>query len=1152
MSERPVVPVATREAQRRAADPRASAWVSANAGAGKTYVLSRRVVRLLLDDVAPARILALTFTKAAAANMATRVFEILGKWVTLTDDELAAEITEIEGAAPDALRLERARKLFARAVETPGGLKIQTIHAFCERLLHLFPFEANVSAAFEVLDDAGCDELLAQARHDLLHQATLHPGTREARALETVEQAAGEAGFATVLRAALGFREQLRAIGTSEDGLQRYRHALCDSLGVGQAETAAGIAAAIVHDGIPPGEWAALAETLAADGKKTEQGHADALREAFETLADEDKAAAYARVYLTDKDQPRADTYLTKGFRTAHPALSERMDTERARVHSLVERRKAVEAIDRSVALVTLAGSVVMRYETAKGARGALDFDDLVARTARLLARSDAAWVLYKLDQGIDHILVDEAQDTSEAQWDILKRLTAEFVAGRRSDRQRTIFAVGDSKQSIFSFQGADPKAFEDARRFFSDAYATLKRAEPEAGWVFNDETLTLSFRSAGAVLEGVDKVFALDAHYRGLAFGDTAVGTVHETARPHAPGLVDLWPATEPAPARDEDAWARPLDEPDEASPAVRLARRIAEAIDRWRGAGDAFGHRIPPGDVLILVRSRNAFFEAMIRALKQRRVPVAGADRLALTTHIAVMDLLALGRSCLLPDDDLTLATVLKSPLVGLGEDELFDLASGRSGSLAYALVKKADESDRWRRVQERMDRWRSAARATGPFTFYARVLGPDGGRKALLGRLGSEAGDAVDEFLRIALDHEQHNAPSLSAFLDAMADADLVVKRDMEAGRDEVRVMTVHGAKGLEAPVVFLADTCSVPRNDAPLLVLPGTGLPVWLRGKTRDPEALRKLREREEDRIREEYHRLLYVAMTRAKDRLIIAGFVGSKGRGKSCWYDMVETGLRDHLAEVPDERGDGTMIRRLMPLPFAPAQATPPPAEPPEETLPSWLETPAAPEAEAGAPLRPSSALSAAEAPDRTADTPFVRDARAAGTLAHLLLEVLPGCPAERRRAVAMAMAQARGGALAPARREAVAQAVLTLIEDPQLAALFGPGSRAEAPLAGRLRRSDGSAVPVSGQIDRLAVTPDAVFIADYKTTARPPKGPEAIPESHVAQLAVYRALVGPLYPGRPVRCLVVWTATAAVMEVPPSRLDAALARITAA
>ena len=912
MSEKLVVPTATREAQKRAADPRASAWVSANAGAGKTYVLSRRVVRLLLDDVQPSRILALTFTKAAAANMATRVFDILGKWVTLDDAALASEIAEIEGAPPDAKRLELARKLFARAVETPGGLKIQTIHAFCERLLHLFPFEANVSASFEVLDDAGCDELLGEARHALLQEAMLHPGTREAAALQAVEQAAGEAGFATVLRAALAHRRALLAIGSGDEGLARYRGDLAAALGVGPGETVGEIATAIATGGIPPAEWARLAEILQSDGKTTEQKHATALREALAALTDEDRAAAYTRVFRTGDDEPRADSYLTKGFRTAHPDLSARMDGERSRIGDLIERRKAIEAVDRSTALMTLAASVVVRYETAKGTRGALDFDDLVARTARLLARSDAAWVLYKLDQGIDHILVDEAQDTSEAQWDILRRLTGEFVSGRRTDKQRTIFAVGDSKQSIFSFQGADPKAFEDARRFFADAYATLKRAEPDADWAFNDEKLTLSFRSAGAVLDGVDKVFALEPHYRGLSFGDTAVGTVHETARPEAPGLVELWPPAEPAPARDDDAWARPLDEPDEASPPVRLARRIAETIDRWRTTGDSFGHRIPPGDVLILVRSRNAFFEAMIRALKQRRVPVAGADRLTLTAHIAVMDLLALGRSCLLPDDDLTLATVLRSPLVGLDEEALFELAAGRSGSLSRALARKAPESPRWQQVQDQVERWRATARATGPFTFYARVLGPDGGRKALLGRLGAEAGDAVDEFLRIALDHEQHNAPSLSTFLDTMQDADLMVKRDMEGARDEVRVMTVHGAKGLEAPVVFLADTCSVPRNDAPLLLMPDTGLPVWLRGKARDPERLRALRTAEEARIRAEYHRLLYVAMTRAKDRLIIGGFYGSKGRGQSCWYDMVETALADHLDVVPDERGDGTV------------------------------------------------------------------------------------------------------------------------------------------------------------------------------------------------------------------------------------------------
>jgi ATP-dependent helicase/nuclease subunit A len=626
------------------------------------------------------------------------------------------------------------------------------------------------------------------------------------------------------------------------------------------------------------------------------------------------------------------------------------------------------------------------------------------------------------------------------------------------------------------------------------------------------------------------------------------------------APGRVEIWPTEQPAPAVEQEAWDKPLEAPDEAAPPVRLARRIAGLIHRWRTTGDDAGRIIRPGDVLILVRSRGAFFEAMIRALKQRGVPVAGADRLALTGHIAVMDLIALGRAFLLPEDELTLAAVLRSPLFGIDEDDLFDLAAGRSGSLAAAIAARAEAGEApWAAVQATLERWRALAHRAGPFAFYAAVLGPGKGRLGMLARLGSEAGDAVDEFLRLALDHEQRRTPSLALFLDAMETADITIRRDMEAGRDEVRVMTVHGAKGLEAPVVFLADTCTVPRNDARILSLRAEGeseddasVPVWSRSKGSDPGPVTAARAREEERIRQEYHRLLYVGMTRAKDRLVIAGFETTKGRGEDCWYDMIHDRLAPLSVPAPAEFGPGEVLR-FQTRPFAPA--TEPAAQPAVQPAdrPAWLDAAAAPERAPGGPLSPSKALAAADANPRAADTPFLRDARAAGILVHRLLELLPGLPAGRREDAARSLAASRGASVAPDRREAIVAEVLGLLEDPRLQALFGPGSRAEASLAGRLAAgADGTTRAVAGQVDRLAVTAAEVLVADYKTTARPPASPGEVPEVYVGQLAVYRALMAQVAPGRPVRCLLIYTSGPVVIEIPAAMLDAALARITAA
>jgi ATP-dependent helicase/nuclease subunit A len=1175
-----VIPEQTRLDQSATSDPRASAWVSANAGSGKTYVLAMRIQRLLLDGVDPARILALTFTKAAAANMSTRVFKTLGEWVTLPDADLTKVLTDIDGQPPSPERLRLARRLFARAVETPGGLKIQTIHAFCERLLHLFPFEANVAARFEVLDDATGAEMRAAAQGAAVAAAVAQGEGPLADALAVLTDAAGEDGFAGLVKEAMALRHEIDALtdpgasspvqdgGSDEESPGLLRRSaprnegtvettvaeLAERLGLEPGDTRSGFERAMVEDGIPPAEWPELISALNT-GLKKEKELGASLAKALEAGDISDKAALYASVFLTAKNEPRADGYLTKAFRTASHGWASRMDPERARLMELLDRCKAADIVARTRALLVLAGEVIRRYEARKSATGALDFDDLIARTLRLLQRHEAAWVLYKLDQGIDHILVDEAQDTSDPQWRILDALVEEFVAGSGSSpRTRTIFAVGDPKQSIFSFQGASPGTFEKTKRRLDTRFKHLAIDDPER-WRFVPRDLTLSFRSAPEILNAVDTVFALPDHFDGLSFEDKAAPK-HQSARPNAPGIVEIWDTIRPGEEEQPDAWARPLDLPEEGSPPELLARRIARLVRRWNTEGDENGRRIPPGDVLILVRRRGPFFEAMIRALKEAGVPVAGADRLGLTGHIAVMDLIALGRASLLPEDDLTLATVLRSPLVGLSEAQLETLAMNRKGPLHRALAEagEAGEDPQIRLAASLVARWRTLAGRSGPFGFYAQVLGPDGGRRRMLGRLGPEAGDAMDEFLRLALDREQRDIPALAPFLAELAAADLTVKRDMEAERDQVRVMTVHGAKGLEAPVVFLADTCTAPdgKHDPKIFLLsdPATGrsVPAWSPKQACDPTAVALARGIVQKAARDEYDRLLYVAMTRAKDRLVIAGFEGRKKRPDRCWYDMVRSTLAPLMAEVdaPDSEGKVLRLARAG-IPPLPAEA---PREPrPEPPLPDWARRPAPAEPAPAPILRPSSAGASEAKPAGKAGAGA--QGRAIGTVVHALLEALPACVPGKRREAAERLAAARAPKLDAAQRARIVAEVTAIMAEPGLAPLFGPGSRAEATVAGTLPLGPGGAeLAVSGQIDRLAVTADEVIIADYKTSSGEP--PAEPPPAYVAQLAVYRALLARLYPGRPVRCLLVWTTGPRVDTLSDAVLDAALAGIKAA
>ena len=1150
MSAMRPIPPETRDLQRRAADPAHSAWVSANAGSGKTHVLAQRVVRLLLENVPPAKILCLTFTKAAAANMSMRVFDTLSKWTRLDDADLAAAIQEIGADPRRGKDLAFARRLFARTVETPGGLKIQTIHAFCERLLHLFPFEANVAARFEVIEDMRRAELLEHARAGVIARAARDETGPLGESLRLIARATSQSGFEEIVGEALRQRTLLggaRKIST-------YRQALAHRLGLGPDETCAALERAMVEDGVASSRWREMAERLGAGtGGKTST--ANKLFAAAIESESEVKREAYLSVFLTQDREPRADTYLSKALRKAEPDLCLLLDRERDRLYALVEKLKAARTVERTGALVTLAAAVLNDYARTKSSRGLLDFDDLIERTLDLLRNSGAAWVLYKLDSGIDHILVDEAQDTSPQQWEILRKIAEDFTAGRgQRDKTRTFFAVGDEKQSIFSFQGAAPHMFEAMRRQFQ---RRVEDAEQFFAWV----ELKMSFRSAPGILKLVDDVFSVEENFRGLSTDD--VKTVHHAWKANLPALVEIWQPILAEEREDPRDWRLPLDHVGEQDPPVVLARRIAGAIASWlapdsgeRVHDEPLGgmRGIRAGDIMILVRTRGSFFEAMIRALKELHVPVAGADRLALTEHIAVLDLIAAGRATLLPQDDLTLACVLKSPLIGLDDDDLIALAPGRAGSLAEALGRSNEA--RHRRASAKLATWRRWAFELTPFFFYMRLIGAGGGRRDLIGRLGPEAADAIDEFLRLALAQDREGPPSLAIFLAELSAADISIKRDMEAAGEAVRVMTVHAAKGLESKIVFLPDTCEAPsgRHDPKLFRLEdaaGPNLVAWTPRSAADSAALAEARAAGRLAAHEEHRRLLYVAMTRAEERLYICGFHKSETFPTGCWFGAIRKALAEEAFEtVPAHWNREEMILRHLsqPMRVDAVSVNAPSAPPPSLELPEWLQRPAPIERPPAPPVKPSSALAAADEIRRDESGKISADrgnALIAGRIVHALLQHLPMIEPEHRRAAAERFIAARGRGFDEAHRLELIEKVFAILEAPELAVLFGPQSRAEIGVTGRLRRADGTFAEIIGQIDRLAETESEVFIADYKSGAAR-KGIDT-PPAYVLQLALYRQAVAPLYPGRKMRVFLIWIDGAEAVEIDPGVLDTALA-----
>lgn len=1155
--------------QGKASDPTASAWVSANAGSGKTYVLSRRVIRLLLAGADPSKILCLTFTKAAAAEMTRRVFDLLSHWTECDDTVLQDELTALEGAVPSADRLVRARRLFAQALESPGGLKIQTIHAFCEALLQRFPLEANVPGHFRVLDDRDQAELIEAARASVFAEAPLAPSGRIGTAFRLLVDTCSDLTIANTLNEIIAQRHAVRSwiqrTGSVDEAIQD----LCLTLDLTPDVTLDKLNQEIASSSYFSESYIENCMQVLGRSSKTDRDVAARMDRFVTAVSVDDRATDWVNIFLTKSGGWRStNTMITKAAKADLPDFTERAEREVFRLEALLDRRRALAAVRLTGAFLDLGTAVLDRYERQKTGRGYLDFEDLIVNTIALLSRAEAAlWVQYKLDQGIDHILVDEAQDTSGRQWAIVEALSGEFFAGDtgRPDR-RTVFAVGDEKQSIYSFQGAEPKFFAEMRRHFETRAGA-------AGALFHSVPLRLSFRSTPDVLNAVDAVFEDAETVRGLSSDGEPI--LHEAVRMGEPGDVRVWPMFTDLPAAEPDDWSMPIDVETPQSAKIRLAETIADQIDDWLGSGAclaAGGAAIAAGDILVLVRKRDAFVPALIRALKTRGIPVAGSDRLALTDHIAVKDLIALGQVMVLREDDLALASVLKGPLFDWDEDALFDIAYARTGSLWQSLEDRAAQHDGLaRRTLDQLRAWMGSADFERPFGFYARVLDQDGGRRRFKARFGTEVDDVLDQFTQRALDAQSGEAVSLDRFLAGLQTADIVIKRELDTARSDIRIMTVHGAKGLEAPIVFLVDPGSAPRHashDPAILTLDAeAGTEAGLEGPplcvVRTPEGIpsrvRQRLEASRDAGLEEYKRLLYVALTRARDRLIVCGYQGTRGADAQCWHRLVWQGLAREAREVAFDDADGSPMliwQKTPPVSGTAPQPSPgPEAVPPP--LPDWMHRPA-PTALSLQRLSPSAAMDgdADEPGPKTPARDHLADALAPendalrrGRFVHRLLEVLPTRPAGERQNLAVKTAALSLPDLSDEERSALVGSVLDLIADPDFAALFSDQGQAEVSIGGRVTKSDGSRHVVSGQVDRLLVQPDRVTIIDYKTNRAPPRTPDAVPRPYVAQMALYREILHGLYPDRPIEALLLWTANRTVTRLPGSQLDEAMQRI---
>ncbi|ABG30165.1 double-strand break repair helicase AddA [Roseobacter denitrificans] len=1104
------------QAQVDAARPDASTWLAANAGSGKTRVLTDRVARLLLDKVAPEHILCLTYTKAAASEMQNRLFKRLGEWAMLQDDALAEALRDLGvETAVDAEKLRKARTLFARAIETPGGLKIQTIHSFCASLLRRFPLEARVSPQFTEIEERAADLLRAEIID------TMAEGPDAAVIADLAQHYTGE-NFVKLAKAVVQHKDGFRTPLSWEESLALF-------------DQPADLTAKHIEDQVFLGDEAALFDTLIPP-MQAKGGNDAKTAVKLKKISGLNFSAlpALEEIFLTGRKakppfRAKIGTLPTKPTQDVVSDAMPALDDFMCRVETARDARVGLLAAQKTYALHRFAGSFLPLYEEQKTLRGWLDFDDLIDRARALLSDEDvAAWVLFRIDGGIDHILVDEAQDTSPAQWDVIRKLAAEFTSGEgaRQEVQRTVFVVGDKKQSIYSFQGADPREFDRMQAEFA---SKIEAAEQ----LFQNKTLAFSFRSASAILGVVDRTFD------GLTDAGFTTDEQHIAFKQTLPGRVDIWPVVEPQPSEEDRAWHDPIDRKAAHHHSVILAERVATQIkamiahdtipDEKRSDGKITRRPVQAGDFLILVQRRSVLFTEIIRACKNKDLDIAGADRLKVGGELAVRDLAALLSFLAVPEDSLSLASTLRSPLFGWSEKELFQLAHHREHDHLWQALRM--RSDAYPETLKVLRDLRANVDFLRPYDLIERILTRHNGRRNLLARLGVEAEDGINALLSQALAYERNAVPSLTGFLVWMETDDLEIKRQIDSASNQIRVMTVHGAKGLEAPIVILPD--SGKRNNPvrdDIIILDDK--PVWKTPANDTPGAMAAALDEIAAAQAAERLRLLYVALTRAEKWLIVAA-AGELSKQNDTWYQRVDAAVDAAGARLVDMHG--LAVKRHQKgdweaLPLSEANQN--------TTVQATLDPCFTTRAPARAPLRetvsPSDLGGAKALPGEAGQDEEA--AKAYGTSVHLFLEHLSAADPSDWPALVDVLSDNGDPDLLRAASEAK-----TVLQDPNLAHLFTPDSLAEVAVTAEF----GSA-RLHGIIDRLVVSDTAVLAVDFKTNQTVPSQPATCPEGILRQMGAYTHALKQVYPDRKIETAILWTRNCTLMHLPHDIVTQAL------
>ncbi len=1106
-----------------ASDPKFSVFVSANAGTGKTRALTHRVFRLLLNGAKPDSILCVTYTKAAAAEMQQRLQNTLSRWAVCSESELISDLTEMSEPNPSQEKILISRQLFARILDNEDGPRIETIHSFCQTILSRFPIEAGVPPGFDLITESESNEILQRRMLELF--AT--PESHIKKKLYFLAKFTDERTLGHYLIQILQKREIIEKFATDPSSAKRFKEHLrmqigCKSMADFSSEKLTMMAQ------IKQLPFQKMADALNG-GRKNDKEAAFKIKRWASLLPQQAEAEFFLLVDVFFSGGNPKKRIGTKVVRERNPELEGYIFKAQRLISEYMQTQNGAYTGELSFYILSLAAELYLSFQHQKFSRGVLDFDDLIFFTNRLLQKQQIhAWVRWKLETAIQHVLVDEAQDTSPMQWSVISNLLSEFFESEDEEPlPRTFFAVGDYKQSIYSFQNADPNVFVTKQ-------SEIKEQADQYRKPFKQLSLSKSYRSSASILSFVDKVMQDE---RIIGVGDTYVQ--HGLHWDSLSGSVELWPVVESQEKQLKIPFM-PVEMERIETAEVILAERIALHIKALleSGSDNILGRDVCPNDIMILVRQRDSFLANLRAALISTRISVSPPDRIILQNQIEIQDLLALADVCLSPDDDLQLASILKSPLLELQEDDLQELAIARGKASLFSRLKEYEKSECIKGLAcRKLIEWRSRAGTQDVFSFFNHILIGDRSVDAFIKRLGIGVIESFNGFLQEILAFEKAGNLELSQFVRSFRDSQGTLLRDNSAfAYPQVRLLTIHGSKGLEAPIIYLPDmlTAKAPSDT---LTFSQEWI-YWTENSNFAPSYITEIRNAEKEKIKREDDRLLYVALTRAEQALIIAGWEAPARRViKNSWYQL----LRDTISNDPA----CVDIDGILKLQFAPSTKTRKKEEPSIKqekivaTVPNWYdEFPNNYAKTKGAIIRPSEWQSDEQqlAPHQKAQLEAIER----GNLIHTLLERLPLFPESEQETTATRYIKKQMPKLSQQEVTMLFGEVYAILHHKECSDLFSKESLVETAIIGRIGELE-----ISGQIDRLIVTDTYIKLADFKT-GRPSVNP---PQTYLRQMALYMGLLKQLYPDRSFHSFLIWTQSAEVMPLLNGQLNAYLNKI---